>query len=92
VKDAKCASISVGDLGENNRPTEPWRWGERRDVPMWGSLAGVRPRATAITFVLPKKRLRGMSVSEPELLFFYRDGRQKSKLREWGNGGIPAIR
>lgn len=48
-----------GGRGEKMRPTEPWREGVREEVPGEGSVEGVRPRATAITFVLPKKSLQG---------------------------------
>lgn len=39
------------------RPTAPVRWGVRRFMFVAQAVSGVRPRATAITLVLPKKIL-----------------------------------
>lgn len=40
----------------------PDRYGVSSEVPGWGSVAGVRPRATAMTFVLPKKSLDKLEI------------------------------
>ena len=54
---AKWARMEGGGRGEKRRPTAPRRCGVRRERLGWDSVEGVRPRATAMTFVLPKKSL-----------------------------------
>lgn len=57
AKEAKWEMIEAGGREVKNSPTEPWRWAERRWVLGRWEDSGVVPRALAITFVLPKKRL-----------------------------------
>ena len=67
------------------RPMVPWRCGVRREVLGYGSVEEVRPRATAITFVLPKKRLGGAARQVSVLLLSLEEG-----SRVWV-GILPAI-
>lgn len=68
--------MEVGGRGEKSKPTVEWRRGVRAEVDGRGSVAGVRPRATAITFVLPKNSLENISIEILVVRFW------------WGLGGI----
>ena len=53
-------------------PTFPTRWEVSREVFGAGSVEGVRPRATAMTLVLPKNNLLARVVTQ--CMFFERGG------------------
>ncbi len=56
-REEKYSVMASGVRLVKSSPTLPARWRERRCVFSWCAYSGVKPRALAITFVLPKKSL-----------------------------------